>query len=274
MKSPWRTIMAVLFTVEGVALLSGCEPKVEVTSFEPIPYEEILGEMSDPTGKLVDGDATATASALETSLPDNQKFDQLIETLNLIYRQFETVLTAVESSSGGTEYTEPKSSGSVKGTRAFVKVACLGPDILDPDLDFENGYVYLESPSFTIKDALAGNATLNGDMIGEFRDKCTMGEAIIEGDFPGYIDDYADRLMMDIDIQIQWPDRTSRILFPILLARNAVKVLLKTKKDGNYVLGVQVDDGSLFSIGTENGFFQCEIGSDGASCGTTPTLEP
>lgn len=260
--------------VTGLLLLS-CEPEVAVTGWTAVPYAEIVKEIMEPSGQVFEADPAQTATEVESLLADNQTIGRVMEIVFAVYHQVEFLLRAVESSSGGAQYSDSTHSGDVSGTTAYVRISCFGPNITEPNLDFQYGELYVEGPSFSIEDAMAASVVLDGDIYGEFRNDCTLGADIVTGIFPGYISDLEDSLLLDFNLTVQRKNRTAeRFQFPILLAGRLIQVLLRTAENGNYVLGFGLDDRMIFSLGTEKGFYQCEIGLDGISCGLEPTPQP
>lgn len=274
MKDSLRNIFKIGGALFGLLMLS-CEPEVAVNSWPAVPYAEIVDEMTAPSGRLIDADPSQTAAQVERLLDDHETIDRVMEIGSAVYRQAEPLIRSVEESNGGVEYSDNATSGDAEGTTAYVRISCLGPNVLEPDLDFQHGELYVESPSFSAKDAVAATVVLDGDMFGEFRNDCTLGPALVRGNFPGYISDPEDSLLLDLDLIVEEENRTTeRFRFPVLMVRNLIRVLLRTEENGNYVLGFGVNDRAAFSLGTEAGFYQCEVGSDGISCDLNPTSEP
>lgn len=268
-------LLLLIFTALWGLLSLSCDPELAVSVWPPISHKEIEMEINKPTGILVEDDVAATSRSVEAQLSDGGGSARVSENVTLLYDQFEPVLTAVESSDGDDASEGKSEEASVAASRAYIRVACKGEDTDSPNRDFANGYLYLEGPSFSLRDAVDGALVPSGDIFGEFRDDCTVGTNHIEGSFPGYVSDADDNIVLDLQLTIRENDGIARPLrFPMILSRNGIRLLLRTPDDGDYVLVLLVDQPGILYLGTEAGFFQCVLGSDGLICDPNPVQSP
>ena len=253
----------LLFGAAAGALLLSCEPEVSVTEWTPVAYSEILGEMDNLSGRLLSDDPSETAAFLDEQAAEAGGLEQTSTFLRDLYRQVEPILSALESSEGGVVYTDEVVENGAHGTTVYARISCFGANADTPTSDFSDGELYLEGPTFSLESLLESPLAVDGNVLGEFRDNCVLGQTTVSGEFPAYFSDLADHLMMDLDVTVTADNQTARrVRFPILILRNAVRILLSTADRGSYMVEIAADGGAAFALGTAEGRFSCTIGGE------------
>lgn len=239
--------MRRFFCALVVLLGSGCEDRVEVVRWTPLPYEELLVALDEPTARTTD--AVALIDAVD-DLP------RLLEVIRLLDDLRSLIGTVVEGPGFRGFFDEPE-LGRVQGTNVFVEVSCPGPDLRNPDVAFESGRLHLESPS-TLEEAL-DEFRVEGDILVTAED-CQLGPVLVTGTTPGFVDEQNGRIALDTDLEFELEGGGSvRFAAPLVISRDDVRLLLPVDDERWFTVEFDFGESQEVSVRGEDGSVTCEL---------------
>ena len=148
----------VLVLLSTVYCAVACRPRVDIPEWEPLDVEALRFTIENPTARFADDPDFAELRDGLTRPSTAAELDAATAELRDVLDQ--GAPPAMDGPSNGDD-GKPGS-----GTSVFLKVACPGPDLDDPDRTFRFGHIRVDSPRLT-RDVIE-NLSFEGDLLLSF----------------------------------------------------------------------------------------------------------
>lgn len=236
--------MRWIWMLSGV--LVGCGPDVAIPVWERIDIDELSTELDNPNAPLDDFDRSVGAIS---------ELERLIEALLDIEDGLDDVIGAGGEAVGPNEDPMPLTQ---EGSVVFVEIACPGPDLEAPVLDFSQGWVRVDIPQFILD--LYESMMIEGDLLLTF-DQCRVGNALIVGSSPAFLEG-GERLALRPDILVRSVDDSTESLTietAVLYEPRAFRFHLLSADRETFTVSVERSDATRFQVRAVDGEISCTI---------------
>jgi hypothetical protein len=239
--------------------------------------------MANPTGEVTN----------ETVLEVAKKYSDNAEAILLIGRILDRMFPtgieqAIEMSDGGTPLAPGDPPGvlvdaplgaelaaaegiDLEGTSVFVKLACWGPEVLEPDLSFKQGYIRVDSPG--LSEEVVNSLETTGDFLLTFG-LCVFPTGTIIGKNPAFYEKDGETLLgtvgFELNSTVYNDGKVTDFLDERVVIRNGVFSILYRLDDATGTLRVDASvDYATFVITGKNGAFACTAATGEPECVVT-----
>ena len=268
----------------ALTTLTVCGGKPEPVRWNELDFEAMVADMANPTGTVTNENVLEIAEAFT----DNA--EAIILLGKILDRMFPTGVEDALVDSGGAPlapggdelvdlvWETPASAAEdgdefsldLEGTSVFVKLACWGPEPLDPDLSFRHGYIRVDGPG--LSEEVIENLEYTGDFLLSFR-RCRFPTGTLAGRNVGFYDtiDGAPVFALRLLTYVYAGGKVSQFINERVLIRDGVFSVLYFLADGSGTLRVDSSvDYETFSVSGENGAFACSTLTGELECAVLP----
>lgn len=183
--------LGLILPLVGAASLVGCEIESEPLGWTAIDAVALEVALDNPDGHLTSDAAYRVNFVVNTSLD--------------VILALEEIVTLIERALLGAPRRR------AEGGAVFVRVACPGPNLREPDTSYDAGELRIELDADF--DLPAARVTVPGDALIE-ASGCTVGTWRADGASPAYVDVGAGRLLLDAGFRLDGPGG-GQIGFPV-----------------------------------------------------------
>lgn len=225
-----------------------CFPDPKPVSWEPLDLDALKDDLANPTGEVNEDTSKEVAEGL---IANEEALREVLRFIELIY-------SLSQDDQGGLTAVVPR---GLDGTNIFMRIACPGSDVANPDTSFEEGELRLDSPGFT--DEFLETFEVVGDVHMDFT-KCRIGPFEYEGSAPAHYDTAATEAAIDLrlDFVDQRTDGEGSFHYPLFTSLDDGVQMLYTLESGETLVLEWVDDFAMVDLRGRNGLFLCTFDVD------------
>ena len=242
------------------ALLSivplGCGPDVALKTWERIDLDAVQRQLDEPT---------APAAAVERELArDLAVINELLGSLSPFARDvFAELDDQTEAAEQQAHEPSEAQRTSATGASFYIRWSCPGPDLAEPEYDFDHGSIFIDSPG--LEGDELDDIRLQGDALLSM-DDCRIDASIFRGESPAF---YRTRdpqsLVVDLNLEVEstLSDARLELRIPIEFTPEALRYAILVDGEGTVTVAFEFKD-DTFSIRASDGIVVCDAsGCDG-----------
>lgn len=254
MDRKWLGLVAALCAL-------GCtQPPIDVLVWEPLEMDSFAVLFERPSGSLNVLNAEDLAAQVQgVDLP----LAQSVIALGM------TVIDSTSSETGRREgalelgVVEQVPLDKLPGTRAYLRLACPGPDPAVQDTTFNFGELRVDTPELTEE------FLTRGDLFLTFKD-CVLPAGTLNGGSRAFFAADPTAFAVELRVSITPPGETDSTLVSrniMLTGDDLVWVVFADEEGQTYVAATDPGEGaSTFRVKAKNGVLTCELNADGGAC--------